>query len=645
MGTFGRIAIGARGQLSYGEETNWGDAVPPTQRIEFKTESFNNEIGALLSEALDPSRGISKQIQGVSNISGDVAIEQNTEGYETLYKHALGDSVTINKCDGGIRARVTSPYTSGGSTVTTDATDADWLTPAVDTAIVAVYKDSTTGLLTVESSEVYTNISSGVFTLSASFSVNLPVGAWIFQANDHATEWQNVYTHYIEAARDLPAGITWEVGRDVAFFVYSGAKVNTVENTFTAQEILQGTFSFLGKAEYAGADLLNSEAIGSTTLELTNYTAQYSDIGYAFQDDGGSFTDFTTEANDDTTNDVDIWPAAPAQDDAFYFGSTSQFDSVGIDLTTQGVGTTTTTVWEYWNGSAWTTLTFLSQGVDDFTEAVGYYINAFTPPSNWATTAVDSVTAYWIRARQSAATPAWTVIPLCRRLYLDMRLIGFAPAGTVQVGAENDITYTSITIDPVSETAQLNGVPATGAASLSVAHSAGEPVVPQVSWDTPADPPTTDPLSSFQAAVYIDGVAQEVLSATFTLNNNLYADKFQLGDRYRAGLPEQQRTVEGSINVEFDDMILYHKYINGTEAFFEIRCVDDSERIDTSAAAGREVYRQKHCIFPVIKYTGTTPQIGGPDQITHDMPFTGLRDIANDMNELGIIFVNTDSSI
>jgi len=335
------------------------------------------------------------------------------------------------------------------------------------------------------------------------------------------------------------------------------------------------------------------------------------------------------------------------QDDAFYFGGDLPFDSVGIKITTQGVGTTTTTVWEYYNGSSWTTLTLLSQGVDDFTEATGYYINAFTPPSDWTANDDPSVGTnhYWIRARQSAATPAWTVAPLLGRVYLNMRLVGFAPAGTVQVGAENDITYTGITIDPVSETAQLDGVPASGAASLSVAHAAGEPVVPAVSWDTPSDPPSTDPLSSFQAAIYIDGVAQEVLSATFTLNNNLFPDKFQLGDRYRAGLPEQQRTVEGSINLEFDDEILYHKYINGTEAFFEIRCVDDSARIDTSAAAGREVYRQKHCLFPVIKYTGTTPQIGGPDQITYDMPFNALRDVTNDMNELAIIFVNTDSSI
>jgi hypothetical protein len=53
------------------------------------------------------------------------------------------------------------------------------------------------------------------------------------------------------------------------------------------------------------------------------------------------------------------------------------------------------------------------------------------------------------------------------------------------------------------------------------------------------------------------------------------------------------------------------------------------------------VYRQVHFIFPNVEFTGTTPQIGGPEIIEHDMNFTALRDVDDDMNELAVIFVNT----
>lgn len=152
---------------------------------------------------------------------------------------------------------------------------------------------------------------------------------------------------------------------------------------------------------------------GSIPLnELDTFTAWLSD-------DGGSFTDDTTDANDAGTGDTTVFPATPAEDDAVYIGNvdaargsgggiTGQFNGVKIDIGTQG-STSMTVTWEYYSKDAdWATLTFVRQDVADFDEAAGVHWNTFVPPSDWIPTAVNGQTAYWIRARVSAFTSTST---------------------------------------------------------------------------------------------------------------------------------------------------------------------------------------------------------------------------------------------
>lgn len=528
MGNLGQIGIGARGQMAYKEEAAWGAGVAPDQRVNFVSESLVNEIGNLASEAIDPSRGIDKQVRGTSNIGGDVAWEQNTEGYEVWYYHAFGDAITIASADGGLRSRVVTQAGGGGVLVTDVAMDVDAAlggTAGFDVApgtpgtseewdLVAVYKDAT-GLLKSVIFTYTTVTDADTFDITGSETAGagdnirtetIPVGAWIFQHEAQGTSgnnwWDDVFTHYIEAAPDLPEGQTIEVGRDVAFFVYTGLRVNTIENSYAAQEILQATVNYLGKGEFSGGDLNALAAVSAVSIVVKNLTQDPNDA-------------------------VAV---------------------VGFDKT----------------------------------------------------------------------------------------------GGTIQIGDENGIVYTAYTYAAATGLATFTGIAGAGAASIEYEHAEGEPVGAQVAWDDPVDPPSTDMLTSFQAGIYIDGSWEEVLSGNWTLNNNLYADKYQMGERDRAGLPEQQRTVEGLIHVEFDNLILYHKFINGTEAFLEIRAVDESEEIqDAAADADKVVYRQKHTLFPRIKFTGTTPNIGGPEMIEHDMNYTALRDPENDMNEVAVIYVNT----
>ena len=462
----------------------YGDIIVPTKAIDFVSETLNNEIGSLVSNAITPNRGIRKRVRGNFQIGGDIAFEQNTEGYDVIYKHALGTNcITIPAADGGIRAQLSDGEISTAVTIRCRSIPTSF--PATGDFVV-VTKAAATGLLTAVIDE-YTAVDydAATFTVGAPGSgTAYAKGDWLFLHDTPALD--TVFTHYLPASDTLPVGISIEMGRDIAFFYYTGMRVNTLEETFNSGDMCTGTFSYLGRSEISGGDLTTAVVAGAPTIAVSN-----SDM--------------------------------------------SEFNAAG---------------------------------------------------------------------------------------------------GTIAIGSENDITYTGITL------LTLTGIPAAGlAGSIFYNHEAGEPVAVQSTLAaTTLVPPTTDPLSSFQAALYVEGVAQEAQNVSYTVNNNLFADKFQIGDRFRVAAPEQRREVTGTFTVEFDNMILYRKYINGTSAMLEIRCVDDSIEGEIGTT---DVYRQKHIIFQKVEFTGETPKIGGPDMILENAPFQAFEDTDYDKPEILIILVNS----
>jgi hypothetical protein len=135
-------------------------------------------------------------------------------------------------------------------------------------------------------------------------------------------------------------------------------------------------------------------------------TATDTAITKAFLDDGGLFTDYTTDFNDDGANDVELIPATEEINDAFYYGSSNKFRGLNLNIGTAGVGNTI--VWEYWDGSAWSSLTVTDNTVG-FT-VLGENTITFTPYDDWAKCFVNSSEQYWIRSRVSVA--AFTTQPL-----------------------------------------------------------------------------------------------------------------------------------------------------------------------------------------------------------------------------------------
>ena len=159
-------------------------------------------------------------------------------------------------------------------------------------------------------------------------------------------------------------------------------------------------------------------AVAKFDHALTSGTASYTGMQGAIADDGGVQTVQTTAANNDTANDMTLLPAVPVVDDAYYFGGVTdrKWGVLGLNVGQNGVGTWTVT-WEYWNGTIWAALTGVSDGSSGFTAGTGVRKVTWTIPTDWATSTIQTISAYWVRARVSSFTSV-TTQPLGTRSFV-----------------------------------------------------------------------------------------------------------------------------------------------------------------------------------------------------------------------------------
>jgi len=94
------------------------------------------------------------------------------------------------------------------------------------------------------------------------------------------------------------------------------------------------------------------------------------------------YVDQTSEAQSSTADDVDPWPASEAIGDQMAVGFHSPFNKLTVTVSaTAGVGGTLT--YKYWNGTAWTAVSGLTDATTGFTVA-GANTVVFTMPTDWA---------------------------------------------------------------------------------------------------------------------------------------------------------------------------------------------------------------------------------------------------------------------
>lgn len=107
--------------------------------------------------------------------------------------------------------------------------------------------------------------------------------------------------------------------------------------------------------------------------------------------------------------------------DILYVGGDAKYSMVNFDIATAGAGDAVAaeTVWEYYNGSTWATLsTTVIDSSTKLTASAGNRYLTFTVPTDWAQVAVNSSTKFWIRLRATADDVYNTTNPVLDRIVL-----------------------------------------------------------------------------------------------------------------------------------------------------------------------------------------------------------------------------------
>ena len=139
--------------------------------------------------------------------------------------------------------------------------------------------------------------------------------------------------------------------------------------------------------------------LSGTTGDLINVLSHCLIIGKVFSTaNDTSFSDNTNNARLSDASGFLMFPT-PATADRTYFGMSVTFANLSFSFIT--AGSSATYVWEYWNGTTWSTLTVID-GTSSFSVAGNV---TWTTPGNWATTTVNASTMYWVRVRFTGTAP------------------------------------------------------------------------------------------------------------------------------------------------------------------------------------------------------------------------------------------------
>ena len=255
-----------------------------------------------------------------------------------------------------------------------------------------------------------------------------------------------------------------------------------------------------------------------------NLDAGNLDAGVSFEDPA-TFVDDTTDLNDTGGADVPIFPTPETTNDAFYFGKDNIFEFLMADIATPGVSSAAASVWEYWDGSAWQTLTTVDDsdsGNGAFTAAAGRHLTSWTAPADWARTTVTNqpaaapVNLYYIRVRVTAenysTSPVLDVAFVAGELQLKARVadVAIVTAGGATGNADYyilgdplvDLADDDVIIAATSrKTFDVNGGPSNVGPALDTDITAAHAAISVDITETGANPFSIDINNASQKAV------------------------------------------------------------------------------------------------------------------------------------------------
>lgn len=652
-------AVGARSQIGFAEEGKWGkQEQAPTGFIEMVSEGIVSEIGSLVSNSLRSDRAVHKRVGGTEACGGDVNCEIGPSGFETWFKHALGsvattrlDTAFIIECtdSGETGAVLTITHTAGVATLLTvaftvnsgDDVSLDLTNASYDTLIEVMAAINANPHLaawspyqaiqgvwqtTLHASD-YCAGTDGSSRLEATANIDIIKAGSIPNGRlwTVGTLW-GCYQHVIDAASTLPEGMSVEVGRDVASFMYAGMKVNTLELNASPGDFYTGTFGLMGKGGTTAA--LPVAATANTKNEKNALKMKYTGANAT-----ATMTIDHTNKNlvlavDGTSEDLTLNLAMPYVD-----------PETGVVYSVDKIGGLV----DYLDA-----LSFIDCEIMDYVDpkTLSSYLKAAVATDihsssfvvfNFDSTDIVSLPVLWgdyIGSDEGDPVTFYVkvlsgAVPGTATLQFQKSAGGYGNTATssatvvseVRTDSNVDSGYTVFFPD---NTALITG----DIWTFSTIRDAAT-----------ATYSTIDPFSGYEGALTLDGSSQSIMGWTATITNNLFGDKYHLGKRTRAKLPEQKRTVEGTLTVEFDNLDLYRRFLNGTQGNIIMIFTSPSYITDTVLGDSSTQYsltvRQ-----PEIEFNGTTPVTADEGIITVEMPYVALYDDTNSIPEIRITIVS-----
>ena len=655
-------ATGSRGQIGFSQEGIWGHKQPtPKFFIEFLNENIVSEMGSLISGAMRSDRAVHKRISGVESAGGDLNFEVSAAGdFGKVFKHALG-SVTTTRLDSAFVLKLIDvASTAAVLTITAVASLATRLrvvvTGGTGTGIDVYTADTTAN--TIQELMDYINVAGTGLAAYSPTSYAAGGTTTTIQAADYANGTDNsnllqavaavdliqnaagekaflvcfgygVYQHVIDASPTLPEGLTFEIGRDVAAFTYAGCKANTLTLTADTGEILKGTVGLMAKG---GTTASRAVATAGNTGNAKN--------AFSIRCNGTPAT--CTFTVDKTNHHINITSATAAQSLNLDISIPFTDPDTGIVYPVHTVGGLV----NYLNNLAYIVCT-----ISDYTDldADCSYLAAVGPTDILVTT---PVVINFDTADVKSLPDAWgdyigTDSGTAKDFFCTIVTPGVPGTATIKFSADAGATFGDIYTTSATLPTQVR-LASNVDTGFTIFFPDNSALQANDDWtistfkdeETGSSYSTLDPFAGFDGALTVDGTEQPIMGWNCTLTNNLFGDKYHLGYRTRASLPEQRRGVEGTVSVEFDDLDLYRRFINGTAGNLVMTFTSD-EYIAGAGSLGNSPSQYSLAIRqPNIEFNGATPVIKDEGIITVDMPYVALYDDANTIPELRITLVN-----
>ena len=164
------------------------------------------------------------------------------------------------------------------------------------------------------------------------------------------------------------------------------------------------------------ADLGAPQAPGTQASVLKQYVSNFRgavtlDKIYAYD---ANLTAFSSDLSASSSfNYFEVSGSSVAAGDMMYFGATAPWHHLVYNITTKGVNIGVVWETEYWNG-AWVALDAAGgNGIDStFFQFASSGSLCFDGRADWATTAINGETLYWVRIRIISIDVSWTSSPV-----------------------------------------------------------------------------------------------------------------------------------------------------------------------------------------------------------------------------------------